>query len=244
MSFEYKGMFVYHLAMMVMFVAGGGLTLIEQILIASAIALVVAIASFIRRLRRKWHWQGLTAMRVAGAVLMTALMGFFVFAGVGGALQAQGISLMRPLPMGPWALAAFGIAMFSILNILRITHLSEKAFEEECGDEALEPQPAPPPEPRWKVITKYVFVAAFLAVWLEGVAFFYVFDRTMRASSPTPTLERSVAFRNKGVTVFITPEEERLLDQLKGIMFVGIPAALAASFFLHYVLKIRLSILR
>lgn len=244
MSFEFKGMFLYHIAMMVMFLAGQGLPFVEQIFIASSIALAVAIASFIRRVRRKWRWRGLTAMRVAAAVLMSALMGFFLFAVVGGALQAQGISLMRPFPLAPWALAAMGIAIFSILNILRITHLSEKAFQEECGGDALEPQPASPPEPRWKVVTKYAFMVAFLAVWLEGVTFFYVFDRTMRASSPTPTVERSIAFKNKGVTVYITPSEKQLIDQLQGFMFIGIPASIAVAFFLQYVLKIRLTILR
>jgi hypothetical protein len=245
MSFDFKGMFLYHIAMMAMMLLGRGLAFIEQIFIAGAIMLVIAVASFVRRLRHRWHWRGLTVARGGGAVLMVALMGFFLFASAGGALQAQGFSFERPFYLGPWALAALGIAVFSILNVLRITHLSEKVYQEECGDQAqAQTEPAPPPEPRWKVITKYVFIAAFLAVWLEAVTFFYVFDRTIRSSSPTPTVERTVALKNKGVTVYVTPVEKHLVDQLQGFMFVGIPAMIATAFFLQYVLKIRISLLR
>ncbi len=244
MSFEFKGMFAYHLSITVMVIASGWLTPIEETLIAAALMLAIAVASFIRRLRHEWHWQGVTALRAAGAVLVAVLTGYFLFATSGLALQAQGLELDRPYAWSPFILAGLGIGVFIVLNVLRITHLSEKAFREECGDQGLQPQPAPPPEPRWKVITKYVFIAAFLAVWLEGVTFFYVYDRTIRAGSPTPTVERSVAFKNKGVTVYITSAEKQLIDQLQRFMFVGIPAVMAASVFLHFVLKIRISFLR
>ena len=244
MSFDFKGMFVYHITMMAMMLLGRGLAFIEQIFIAAAIILAIAVASFIRRLRHKWHWRGLTAMRAGGAALTIALMGFFLFATAGGAFQAQDFSFERPFFLGPWALALLGIAVFSVLNVLRITHLAEKTFQEECGDQAREPEPAPPPEPRWKVITKYVFTAAFLAVWLEAVTFFYMFDRTIRSSSPTPTVERTAAFKNKGVTVYVTPAEKQLVDQLRDFMFVGIPTMIATAFFLQYVLKIQFRVLR
>ena len=89
------------------------------------------------------------------------------------------------------------------------------------------------------MVTRYVFTAAFLAVWLEGVTFFYVYDRTLRSSSPVPTAEHSVALNNKGVTVYVTPAEMRLIDQLRDFMFIGIPSMIATAFFLQYVLKIR-----
>lgn len=244
MSFEFKGMFLYHIVMMVMFVAGGAIAFTEQILIAAAIILAIALMSLLRRVRHGWHWRGVGVLRAAGAVLMTALMGYFLFAGVGGALQAQGFALDRPFALGPWALAGLGIAIFAVLNVLRITHLSEKAFQNECGDKALEPEPAPPPEPRWKTVVKYVFIAAFLAVWLEAVTAFYVFDRTFRGGAPVPTAGQSAPLTNHGVTVYVTADEKRLVDQLQGFMFVGIPAAIATAFFLHFVLKIRFQSLR
>lgn len=237
MSFEFKGMFAYHVVMMVMMLAGGSLALIAQIAIAAAIALVIAIVSVIRRLRHKWRWQGITPLRAGGAVLVMALMGYFLFAAAGGALQAQGLALQSGL--GPWALAGLGIAVFSVLNVLRITHISEKAFREECGEQAARAQPELPAEPRWKVITKYAFAVVFLAVWLEAVTAFYVFDRTFRSGAPTPTVERTVALNNKGTTVYVTPAEKHLVDQLQGFMFIGIPAMIATAFFLQFVLKIR-----
>lgn len=239
MSFEFKGMFAYHLSMMVMMLAGRSLAFIEQIAIAAGIAMIVTVASVVRRLRHKWRWQGLTPLRSAGAVLMVVLMAYFVFASAGGALQSQGFALNRPFALGAWVLGAAGLGLFMVLNILRITHLSEKVFLEECGDQALEPTPAPPPEPRWKSITKYVFAAAFLAVWLGAVTFFYINDRTLRSASPVPTVEQTVPMNNKGVTVYVKPAEMRLRDQLQGFMFIGIPAAIATAFFLHFVLRIR-----
>ena len=244
MSFEFKGMFAYHLSITVMVIASGWLTPIEETLIAAALMLAIAVASFIRRLRHEWHWQGVTALRAAGAVLVAVLMGYFLFATSGLALQAQGLELDRPYAWSPFILAGLGIGVFTVLNVLRITHLSEKAFREECGDQGLQPKPAPPPEPRWKVITRYAFAAAFIAVWLGGVTFFYVHDRTFRSGAPTPTAEQTVAFTNKGVTVYVTPAEKRLVDQLQGFMFIGIPAMLATAFFLQFVLKIRFQGLR
>jgi hypothetical protein len=244
MSFEFKGMFAYHIVMMAMMLVGGSLAFIAQIAIAGVIAFLVAAASLLRRLRHRWRWPGLTVLRAAGAVLLAALMGYFLFAGVGGALQAQSFALDRPFAPGPWMLAGLGIAVFSILNVLRVTHVSEKAFQRECGDQALEPQPAPPPEPRWKVVTKYVFFVGFLAVWLEVVTAIYVFDRTFRSGSPMPSAEQTAPLTNHGVTVYVTPAEKRLVDQLQGFMFIGIPAAIATAFFLQYVLKIRFSTIR
>jgi hypothetical protein len=227
-----------------MMIAGVRLAFVEQIAIAGAIAASIAVASVVRRLRHKWHWKGLTPLRAGGAVLMIGLMGYFLFAAAGGALQAPNFAIDRPFGMGPWVLAGLGIAVFSVLNVLRITHLSEKAFREECGEQAGQAKPEPPPEPRWKVITKYAFAVAFLAVWLEGVTFFYVFDRTFRSGSPIPTVERTATLTNHGVTVYVTPAEKRLVDQLQGFMFICIPAAIATGFFLQYVLKVRTNFLR
>ncbi|NOT41768.1 MAG: hypothetical protein HOP13_14875 [Alphaproteobacteria bacterium] len=239
MSFEFKGMFAYHIVMVAMFLTGRGLAFVEQILIAAAIMLAIAIASFVRRRRHRWRWRGLTPLRAGGAVLVAALMAFFLFAAAGGALQAQGLALGRPFELGPWMLAGLGIAVFSVLNVLRITHISEKAFQEECGEQAGVAKPELLPEPRWKVITKYVFAAAFLFVWLGSMTFFYLNDRMLRAASPTPTVEQTVAINNKGVTVYVAPAEKHLVDQLQGFMFIGIPAAIATAFFLQFVLKIR-----
>ena len=244
MSFEFKGMFLYHIAMMAMFVAGQGLLFFEQIIVATAILLVIATASSFRRIRHKWRWPGVTTLRTARAVLTLALMAFFLFATAGGAVEAQGLSLTRPFALGPWVFAVLGIAIFSVLNVLNVTHLSERAFRDECSDQARQPKPAPPPEPRWKLVAKYVFAAAFLIVWLEGVTFFYVYTRTLRSASPVPTVEQSVALSERGKTVYVTPAEMRLIDQLRSFMFVAIPASIATAFFLQYVLKVRLSSLR
>ena len=239
-SFEFKGMFFYHICMMIMMVVGTGLTFIEQIFIAAAIALSVATASFIRRLRRKWRWRGVSVLRATGAIGTAALMGYFLFATSSGALLASDFAIDRPFGIGPWILAGLGIAVFAVLDALNVVHGTERAFRMDCGEEAAEqPEPEVAPEPRWKRVISYAFAVAFLAVWLEGVTFFYVHDRTLRASSPTPTFERSAALENKGRTVYVTTAEKRLVDQLETFMVIGIPAAIATGFFLQFVLKIR-----
>ncbi len=134
LSFDFKGMFVYHIAMMVMMIAGARLAFIEQIAIAGAIAASIAAASLVRRLRHKWRWKGLTPLRAGGALLLIALMGYFLFAAAGGALQAPSFAIDRPFGFGPWVLAGLGIAVFSVLNVLRITYRSERAFLEDCGE--------------------------------------------------------------------------------------------------------------
>lgn len=69
-------------------------------------------------------------------------------------------------------------------------------------------------------------------------------DRTFRSGSPTPTVERTATLTNHGATVYVTPAEKRLVDQLETFMFIGIPAAIATAFFLQFVLKVRFNELR
>jgi len=233
MTFEFKGLMVYHVTMMVMMLAGRALTFEMQAAVAGGIALIVALWSLIRRVRAGWRWRKPGPLRVAGAVLYTALIGFFIGAGTN-------FSPERFAALGPWAFAGLGIGVFFVLSTLRLVRMAEQDFIADCRDEEVADD-APPPEPRWKTVVRVVFYAAFLAVWLQGVTAIYLFSSTFEAGAPQATAERSAPLVNHGVTRYVTAAEKELVDQMLAAMMIGIPSAIAAAFFIQFVLRIRLS---
>jgi uncharacterized protein YbjT (DUF2867 family) len=142
--------------------------------------------------------------------------------------------------LGPWALACVGIGVFYVLSTLRLVRMAEQDFIADCRDEEVADD-APPPDPRWKAVVRVVFYAAFLAVWLQGVTAIYLFSSTFEAGSPQATADRSAPLVNHGVTRYVTAAEKELVDQMLAAMMIGIPSAIAAAFFIQFVLRIRLS---
>ncbi len=232
-SFELKGFAAYHLSMMVMMLLGNALSFFDQAFVAIGIGLSVSILSAIRRLRHDWRWRPPGPAQVFTAILVAALMAYFVGA-------TTGFSVSRFVTLGPWALAVVGIGVYSVLQALRIVHTSEKAFRAECGDQTQLAEPERPPEPRWKAIIRYAFITAFILVWLETVTSFYVFDSTFRAGSPAITVSQTEPLTNRGRIVYITPAEKQQVDFLQTVMMIGIPSSIALAFFLLLVLKVRL----
>ena len=235
-SFEFKGFFAYHVAMMAMMIFGRALPFVDQAFVAGTIAASVAVVSVTRRIQKGWRWSGLTVGRSLSAIVTFFLLGYFT-------LAMTGFSLERFTTLGPFSLAAVGIAVFGILSALRLVHGSEADFLAECGDRVAVQAvtPAAPRQPRWKSALKWTFAVAFTLVWLEGVTSFYVFDKTFRAGAHEPTGAKTEALINKGTTVYVTPDEKRLVDRLQLIMMLGIPSAIATAFFLQYVVKVNLS---
>src|SRR5690349_17785542 len=115
MSFEYKGLFFYHICMMALFimpVTGRHLDYAEYVFIAAAIGLAIAIASAIRRSRHAWHWRGAGIKEVLVLIVTTALMAFF--------FSSATSKFPPPVTLMPWYLAGFGIYVFAALNILNV----------------------------------------------------------------------------------------------------------------------------
>jgi hypothetical protein len=233
MSFEFKGLFIYHIAMIAMMLAGSALAFAEQAAVAAGIALLIALWSLIRRVRGGWRWRKPGPLRVAGAVVAAALLIYFIGAGTN-------FSLTRLATLGPWALAGVGIGVFFVLNVLRLVRLAEQDFIADSLGEAVADE-APPTEPRWKAVVRSIFYGAFLLVWLQGVTAIYLFSSTFEAGSVQPTAERTAPLVNHGVTRFVTAAKENLVDQMLAVMMEAIPSAIAAAFFIQLVLRVRLS---
>jgi hypothetical protein len=233
MTFEFKGLIFFHVTMMIMMLTGRALTFEGQAVIAGGIALLVALWSLIRRARAGWRWRKPGPLRIAGAVLGAALITYFIAA-------ASNFSPARFMALGPWAFAGIGIGVFYVLSTLRLVRMAEQDFIADCRDEEVADD-APPVEPRWKSVVRAVFYAAFLAVWLQAVTAIYLFSSTFEAGSPQATAERSAPLVNHGVTRYVTAAEKELVDRMLGAMMIGIPSAIAAAFFIQFVLRIRLS---
>ena len=94
--------------------------------------------------------------------------------------------------------------------------------------------------PRWKRITRncyYVFVLLSIA------AFPIDFGLTVKAfnkGSLQPTAEKTVAYRMKGNTRYISEQELYWMNFFAVYLLYMIPTALASGFFLYFVLKIDL----
>ena len=238
MSLEFKGMFLYHVAMMALFalpvfaapLLGGLPDHMTYVFIAAGIALSIAIGSAFRRARLDWHWRGAGVREIAAVIFTTLLMGFF----------ASSITGKFPPPVGlmPWYLALTGIYLFTVLQILHVVHFAEADFRAECGEAPSAPQPATPREAGWKRVTRAVFGVFFLAVWLEGVGFFYVHSRALEHSSPEPVGAQTWSIEEHGRHNYVTKEEYDRDAALKALMFIGIPAALATGALLQFVLGI------
>jgi len=233
MSFEMKAFFAFHVSMMVMMVAGSGLAFLDKALIAGAIALSLSILSAIRRLRRGWRWRGASVGRWLFAVLNALLFCYFIGA-------VTGFSLAKFERLGPWAFAGIGIGVFGVLNILQIVHRTEAGFLSDCGEGTVHDYSVER-EPAWKRVLGVVYSILFLVVWLAFVTFFYVRSSILSASSPIPTMGKTVAMAENGRTVYVSPADKNLVDLLQLAPMVGIPSIVTLGFFLQFVLKVRLN---
>jgi len=240
MSFEFKGMFFYHGAIMVLFalplfVAPLGRQLPDHatyIFVASAIALSVAIVSAVRRARLGWHWRGAGIREGLSASILVLLMAFFASSVTG--------KFPPPNQLMPWYLGIAGFALFFVLQTLRIVHFAEADFRSECGDAALAPRPEPPREAKWKRVVRTVFSVFFLAVWLEGVGFFYFHSRALENSLSEPAGTQTWSIEEKGRHHYVSKEVYDRDELLKAVFFIGVPSAIAMAALLQYVLGIKM----
>lgn len=233
MSLDFKLLMIYHLCMMVLFATGQFFTI--QILFAAAGLLIAGAASISihHRMKSEWHWPGAGIKDVLGAIAGVALGLFFLNA-----------ATPRFPPLNPrcfaWYAAGAGILLFSILASLKIVFPSEAEFRKHCGDRQADDPDAPkaPEEPSRNRKIRAAFRVYFMLVWILAVCFFWKFNTAYRDGTAAPTAEHTEALSDHGKTVYITADEKAVIGLLKYAVFLGIPSALAAGLFLHFVLKI------
>ena len=96
-----------------------------------------------------------------------------------------------------------------------------------------------PTQPTWKRIVKWAHSTLFIAAWLEGMAFFYVYGTRIRAGSLTPTATYTVPINDHGTNVYLSSQDAALVNLLELIMLIAIPTSILSGLFLQSVLGIR-----
>jgi len=79
MSLDLRLMFGYHVSMMVMMMAGGSLTVRQELTIAATIAALIVLVSRYHRQRRHWRWPGVQLVDVLYAIGSIVLVSFFLY---------------------------------------------------------------------------------------------------------------------------------------------------------------------
>lgn len=230
MSTDLKLMMGFHLSMMVLSVTGAAVGVVAKLAIAGSLLTGAIVISVRRKLTARWRWPGVALKEIAVALVTVALVGGFAFA-------ATPLASPNSPVMLPWFLAVAGIGIFWTANALRFVTLSEADFLAQCGEAPAVPESAPA-EARWRGFARSAYTVAFIAVWLVGVASFYLFGVGMRDGTAAPTMTNTAPLTNHGDTVYVTAAAKHLIEVLQTSMFVGTPVVLIVGAILHFVLKI------
>ncbi|NWH09276.1 MAG: hypothetical protein HXY22_11655 [Alphaproteobacteria bacterium] len=231
-AFEYKGFQLWHGMTMVFLIFGSEITLPWQLSFYAALALGIATIAVRRRIEHRWQWRGVGIRQIFGAIYF--LGAFSVFA----ALIIK--SNYERVIFVPLIMAIVGIGTFFVLFVLRIVHLSDVAFRAECAGMPPIERPERPKLPQWKVAIGIVHFLAYSVIFVGLAWYFYLYMDAFQSGSMVATSERSEALTDHGNIVYITRDEMRILNWLFLFGFIGIPAWMASTFYLHFKLKIPL----
>jgi len=242
MSLDMRLMFGYHISMMVMMVAGGALTVRQELTIAATIAALILLVSRYHRQKKHWRWPGIKPVNVLYAIGGIFFISIFLYS----------VTPLTPPNNGhfvPWYLAGLGIGLFGILQSLKVVYASEVEFISDCmivdqyGRE-LEPPNAPSsaqvPEPYWKRVTKVTYSTVFMLLWVCGVSSFYFFGTASKNGSPEPTATQTEPLENHGKTVYVTSTDKQRVHVLQLVSSVGFPVLLISGAILHFLVGVKL----
>lgn len=242
MSLDMKLMFGYHISMMAMMMAGGSLSVRQELTIVGAIASLIVLVSRYNRQKKHWRWPGIRLVDVLYAVGGVCAVSFFLY-------SAGPLFPPNNGHIVPWYLAGFGIGLFGVLQSLKVVYPSEAEFASNCviidqyGRElqpVQEPFPAQPSEPNWKRFTKATYTVVFMLLWVCGVASFYLFGTAFKNGSPEPTATQTEPLEDHGKTVYVTPTEKQRVHVLQLVAWVGVPVVLISGAILHFVVGVKL----
>jgi hypothetical protein len=233
----------YQLSMMVLFAAGGYLTVRQEFTIAAGIATLIVLVSRYYRKRRHWRWPGIKPKDVLYALGGIVLMTFFLYAATPLFPPNDGQNL-------PWYLFGLGIGVFNVLAAPNLVCSSEAEFASHCmiidqyGRE-LEPEPVVEPseeisEPKWKRIIQVTYTVTFMLVWICSVASVYSFGTAFKNGSPQPTATQTEPLEDHSKTVYVTPAEKRRIHALQLVSWIGIPTLIIGGLVLHFLVGVKL----
>ena len=241
-SLDTRLMFVYHISMMAMMVAGGSLTVRHELTIAATIAAIILLVSRRQRQKMHWRWPGIKPVNVLYALGGLFFISIFLY-------SATPLFPPNNGRIVPWYLAGLGIGAFGILQSLRVVCVSSAEFASNCmiidqyGRE-LKPAHTPPPaqlsEPSWKRFTKVTYTTVFMLVWVCGVGSFYFFGTAFKNGSPEPTATQTEPIEDHGKTVYVTPADKRRIHALQLVSWVGVPTVFITGGVLHFLVGVKL----
>lgn len=236
MSFEFKAMFAYHVALMAMFVTGL-VPIGYQLAAAGGWIGLAALTSIVRRRKLGWKRPPRTLRNWLGALASVLFSVLFC---------ASASPMARPDDphIMPWYLMGLGIALINLLSSLKLVYYYEADFLAAGAgiDPPVPPdrQDAAPGEPAIHGVIRFVYRAASGAVMLAFMAFFYLDSSAIRDGAPHPTASLTAPITEKGSTVYVTPERAALIGELELVGMLGIPIVIFAGFGLQLLGGVRL----
>jgi hypothetical protein len=233
MAIDYKLMFVLHIAIMIQFALGQSLTIAGEAAVQGGlIAAALAVAIWIRQ-KSGWRWRGIGIKHGLGAVLICCLVGLFLGA-------AMPLDLAVTPQMFPWCMGAIQIGLFGMLTKLRIARLSQQDFLADCDPHSQSAELAPPESAQatWRVWARRIYSIAFLAIWLDLLAFFYFHRLTIRDGAAFPDAIMTTAMTDHGDTVYVTAADWARDRLLLLIGTAGIPIILVSGAILQFVFRV------
>ena len=235
MALDFKLMFGLHGAIMIMFVIGASLTIAIEAAIQGALIAAAFATAIVWRRQQGWHWSG------AGwkQVLLAVLGGVLIIVFLGAAIPSAPPTTPQ---IFPWYMGGLQIGLFNILASLRFARMAEVDFLADCnpGLSVVETAAEALEEPRWRTWARGSYSVAFMAIWLEALAFFYFHGIAVRGGAPSPTRTMTEAITEHGSTVYVTVADWNRDHLLMTLMMLGIPLVLLLGAFLHFVLRVRI----
>jgi hypothetical protein len=237
-SFDFRLFFGFHVCMMALMVFRAGI--VSQMVVICAAALTALVLSIRNRRRSGWKWPRTSWKKAVGVLAVVAPGLLFL----GAALPGKTVFDPR---LFPWLSAGGGILLFGILNGLNIVHKSEEEFLANCGVKSMTVLPLPPAtssNPQLsssKRVAMIVFKIYFFVAFMTFVSFMWKFNEAYRGGSEKPTATQTQRLTNHGRTVYITPNQERLVSLLKTFSMVGVVSSVLVGIFLNIASRRRIT---
>jgi hypothetical protein len=154
MSLDFKLMFVYHIAMMILFGLKPISNPLHQVYLAITLMLALILVSFFNKLKSNWSWPGLSISSIPAITFNLAFTYIFLaFASyamtTGGSFPDVSLSNLESLLIEswsvilqaasnpvftPWYLAGIGIAFMNSMVSLKLATLKKTEFEAQCSN--------------------------------------------------------------------------------------------------------------
>jgi hypothetical protein len=92
----------------------------------------------------------------------------------------------------------------------------------------------------WKRVVRAAHALMFILVWLDGAAWFYFSDKSIREGFRSPNGLHVEPTKEHGQIFYITADQKHLNDLLEMAFSIGVPLVVTTALALHYLVGVRL----